>query len=238
MTKRLLDVLFALAAIILTLPIVGLACLLIWAGDGNWPLYRGVRVGRGNRDFKMIKMRTMVPDAEWLGGSSTAASDPRLTRLGAVLRRFKIDELPQFWNVLIGNMSVVGPRPNVRRGGVDRYTGEELKLLLVKPGITDLASIVFSDEAQILEGAGDPDARYDALIRPWKNRLGLLYVERRSIAADLNLILLTMVSLVSRRAALFGIHAMLERWDASPELRAICARSDPLPAGEPPGEPA
>lgn len=238
MTKRLFDLVFAFTATIITLPIVGLACVLICVGDGSWPLYRGLRVGRGNRDFKIMKLRTMVPGAERLGGSSTASSDSRLTQLGAMLRRFKIDELPQFWNVLIGNMSVVGPRPNVRHGGVDRYTSEELKLLSIRPGITDLASIVFSDEGEILKGPGDPDARYDALIRPWKNRLGLLYVERRCMAADLELIRLTFLSLVSRHVALRGIDAMLERWHAGPELRAVCARSEPLPAAEPPGEPA
>jgi lipopolysaccharide/colanic/teichoic acid biosynthesis glycosyltransferase len=152
-----------------------------------------------------------------------------------VLRRFKLDELPQFWNVLIGDMSVVGPRPNLK-AEVDCYTAEEMQLLSVRPGITDAASIVFADEGEILKGSADPDALYNAVIRPWKNRLALLYVQHRSIATDLQLIGLTMVTLLSRRAALGALDRLLIGWGAPAELRRICSRSDPLPAGEPPGE--
>jgi lipopolysaccharide/colanic/teichoic acid biosynthesis glycosyltransferase len=236
MAKRLFDIAFALAAIIVTAPVVLVACLLIWAQDGGWPMYGGYRVGCGGRDFRMLKLRTMVPGGERLGGSSTSTSDSRLTPLGGTLRRFKLDELPQFWNVLVGDMSVVGPRPNFRRGGVDRYTARERELLSIRPGITDLASIVFADEGQILHASPDPDATYDMIIRPWKNRLGLLYVDHSNIGVDLRLIGLTIVSLVSRQSALRGIGVMLERWSASPHLRQICGRSDPLPEGEPPGQ--
>lgn len=236
MGKRLLDLALAFAANVLTLPIIGICALLIWAQDGCSPFYSGVRVGRGGRDFRMVKLRTMVAGAERAGGLSTAASDTRLTPLGAMLRRWKIDELPQFWNVLKGDMSIVGPRPNFRSGGVDRYTREELKLLSVRPGITDVASIVFSDEGEILEGSADPDSLYDRVIRPWKNRLALLYVERRTTAVDLQLVGLTLVALISKHAALRGVDRILDSWRASPELRRICSRSGPLPAGEPPGE--
>lgn len=235
MAKRLFDIAFALGAMLVTLPIIAAACLLIWLQDGHAPLYRGIRVGRRGRDFRMIKLRTMVPGGERLGGGSTTTSDSRLTPLGAALRRFKLDELPQFWNVLKGDMSVVGPRPNLR-GEVDRYTAEEMKLLSVRPGITDAASIVFADEGEILNGSADPDALYDAVIRPWKNRIALLYVQHRSMGADLELILLTIVTLLSRRAGLHALDRMLERWGAPAKLRRICARSDPLPAGEPPGK--
>jgi lipopolysaccharide/colanic/teichoic acid biosynthesis glycosyltransferase len=238
MSKRAFDILFSLAALMLVAPILAVACLLVWAQDGHSPLYRGVRVGRGGRDFRMIKLRTMVADGERLGGTSTSALDRRLTPLGAALRRYKLDELPQFWNVLLGEMSVVGPRPNTRRGGVDRYTAEELRLLAVRPGITDLASIVFADEGEILSGARDPDALYDSVIRPWKNRLGLLYVERLNLGLDLQLIGLTVVALVSRRDALRGVGAILDRWGADPQLQRICARQAPLPAGAPPGHTA
>ena len=235
MAKRLFDIAFALAAMLLTLPIISAACLIIWLQDGHSPLYRGLRVGRGGRDFLMVKLRTMVPGGDRLGPGSTATSDSRLTPIGAALRRFKLDELPQFWNVLIGDMSVVGPRPNLRRA-VDRYTAEEMKLLSMRPGITDPASIVFADEGEILNGSSDPDALYDAVIRPWKNRLALLYVRHRSMTADLELIVLTIVTLLSRRAGLRALDRILERWSAPAELRRICARSGPLPAGEPPGE--
>lgn len=237
MAKRLFDIFFALAVTIVTLPLIAIACLLIWLQDGHSPLYRGLRVGRDGRDFRMIKLRTMVADGDRLGGSSTATSDSRLTALGKALRRYKLDELPQFWNVLTGDMSVVGPRPNVR-GGVDRYTREELELLAVRPGITDLASIVFSDEGEILEGSSDPDALYDAVIRPWKNRLALTYIFNRSLPLDLQLIWLTVVSLLSKVSARQGVARILKGLGADEELRRICSRMEPLPHGLPPGSPA
>jgi len=236
MGKRLFDLSFALIALLLTLPIIALFAFLIWAQDGHSPFYRGLRVGRGGRDFRMIKLRTMVAGGDRLGGSSTSAADWRVTRVGSALRRLKLDELPQFWNVLLADMSVVGPRPNLRRGGVDRYTAEEQRLLSIRPGITDMASIVFADEGEILKGSADPDAAYDRQIRPWKNRLALLYVDRHGFAADIVLIGLTIVALISRRWALRGVSVMLQRWDADPKLRRICSRVAPLPMGEPPGQ--
>lgn len=238
MAKRLFDIFFALAAILATSPIVAVASVLIWAQDRHPPLYAGVRVGRFNRDFRMFKLRTMVPDAHRIGGPSTAASDARLTPLGSALRRFKLDELPQFWNVLKGDMSLVGPRPNIREGGVDGYTVEERRLLSVRPGITDLASIVFADEGEILRDSPDPHALYDTVIRPWKSSLALLYIEHRSVDLDLGIILLTALSFVSRRAALHGVDMILESLNASPELRQTCARCEPLVGGEAPGQPA
>jgi lipopolysaccharide/colanic/teichoic acid biosynthesis glycosyltransferase len=238
MAKRAFDILFALSALLLVSPILAVACLLIWAQDGHFPLYGGLRVGRGGRDFRMIKLRTMVANGESLGGTSTALSDRRLTPLGLALRRFKLDELPQFWNVLVGDMSVVGPRPNMRAGGVDQYTAEEQRLITVRPGITDLASIVFADEGDILSGSEDPDALYDAVIRPWKNRLGLLYVDRQNMALDLRLIGLTALALISRRSALERVSAILAGWNADVDLQRICARRGPLPAGAPPGQAA
>ncbi len=236
MARRLFDMIFSFAALVATLPIIALACLLIFYEDGHAPLFLGLRVGRFGIDFRMIKLRTMIPDAERFGGSSTASSDARLTRLGGTIRRYKLDELPQFINVLFGQMSIVGPRPNLRRGGVERYTALERELLAVRPGITDLASIVFSDEGEILNGAADPDALYETIIRPWKNRLALLYVENRSFMLDLRVIGLTLVALLSRRVALRGVDAILREWNASSELRHVCARSGPLPVGRPPGQ--
>jgi lipopolysaccharide/colanic/teichoic acid biosynthesis glycosyltransferase len=236
MGKRLFDMIFSLAALVATLPIIAVACLLIFCEDGHAPLYLGVRVGRFDTDFRMIKLRTMIRHAESFGGSSTASSDARLTRLGCAIRRYKLDELPQFINVLLGDMSIVGPRPNLRGGGVDRYTALERELLDVRPGITDLASIVFSDEGEILNDAPDPDALYETIIRPWKNRLALLYVENRSFMLDLRLIGLTLLALVSKRAALRGVDAILGEWNASAELRHVCSRSGPLPVGLPPGQ--
>jgi lipopolysaccharide/colanic/teichoic acid biosynthesis glycosyltransferase len=233
MAKRGFDILFSLLALALAFPLLAAAMLAIWLHDRGAPLYRGLRVGRGGRDFAMAKLRTMAVDADQHGGTSTARTDRRITPVGDALRRCKLDELPQFWNVLIGEMSVVGPRPNTRRGGVDRYSLMEMRLLSARPGITDLASIVFADEADILDGAPDPDARNDAVIRPWKSRLGLLYIERRSFGADLAIIGLTALAIPARSLALRGVGAILARWDADTELRLICRRGAPLPHDAP-----
>jgi len=232
MSKRLMDMALSLAMLILASPVILAAMLAVFAHDRCSPIYWAPRVGRGGRDFRMAKLRTMAVDADRRGGSSTSRSDSRITAPGRALRRWKIDELPQLWNVLIGQMSLVGPRPNVRRGGVDRYTAEELGL---RPGVTDLASIVFFDEEDILEGAPDPDACYDRLIRPWKSRLGLLYLSRRSLGVDLRIIALTALAIVSKRAALQGVDRILAGWDAADDLRSVCRREGPLPWIEPPG---
>ena len=235
MIKRLIDISFSLVGLALGSPLVLVGLLMIVAHDGQAPIYRAPRVGRGGRDFRMAKLRTMSPDADRIGGSSTSRSDPRVTPPGRVLRRWKIDELPQLWNVLIGDMSLVGPRPNVRRGGVDSYTREELRLLQLAPGVTDLASIVFSDEGHILDGASDPDGLYDRIIRPWKSRLGLLYLEHRSLGIDLQILALTVLALIAKPAALRGVDRILGQWGADESLRRICRRRTPLPWGEPPG---
>lgn len=236
MGKRLFDILFALLALAVSLPVIAVAGFLIWASDGRRPFYAGYRAGRDRREFRMFKLRTMIVGAEQFGGSSTPVSDHRLIPLGRGLRRFKIDELPQFVNVLVGDMSIVGPRPNVFEDGVDRYTVEEWRLLSVKPGITDIASIVFSDEGEILKGSPDPDALYDSAIRPWKNRLGLIYVDNRSMLLDLRLIWLTGVAIFSRRRVLREIDRILDRLGADGQLKRVCRRNEPLPHGQPPGQ--
>lgn len=235
MAKRLSDIILSALALIGAAPVLAVALLLVWLHDGRSPLYRTLRVGLAGRDFRMLKLRTMIADAEAHGGTSTARSDARITPVGHVLRRWKLDELPQFWNVLRGDMSLVGPRPNVRRGGTDLYTAEESRLLTVRPGITDLASIVFSDEADILDGAADPDALYDQVIRPWKSRLGLLYVAHRTLATDLRILWLTALGLLARHAALRGVDSILAGWGAGDELRRTCSRSAPPPRARPPG---
>lgn len=234
MARRLIDLLLAALGLALVAPALLAAMLLVWAEDGGAPLYRGLRVGRGGRDFGMLKLRTMAVGAERAGGTSTARSDPRLTRLGRFLRRWKIDELPQLWNVLAGEMSLVGPRPNMRRGGVDRYTAAERRLLEVRPGLTDLASIVFADEGDILDGSDDPDDLYDRIIRPWKSRLALLYVANRSSRLDLEIVWLTMVAMLSRPAALAGVARIAARLGADSRLVGVCRRSTPLSPAAPP----
>ena len=228
LTKRLLDIALALLAITLLWPLIALLALAIWCQDGRSPFYLSPRVGRGNRDFAMIKLRTMVVGADRTGASSAAKSDARITPFGRFLRRWKLDELPQVVNVLAGHMSIVGPRPNVRLGGVNDYTREEMGLLAVRPGLTDLASIVFADEAEILEGTSDVQATYDLLIRPWKCRLGLLYIERRTLGADIALTGLTVVAIIARPLALSLLDRILLRWGADTSTRELCLRQEPL----------
>lgn len=182
--KRAMDAAAAIVGLVLGAPLW--LAVAIWVRiDSPGPvLYRGTRVGRHGRTFRMWKFRTMVAHADRTGVWSTAADDPRITRAGRVLRATKLDELPQLVNVLLGDMSLVGPRPQVP-ADVAKYTSEERQLLTVRPGITDRASILFRNEADILRGHADPDAAYDALIRPEKTRLGLEYVRRRSLRTDL-----------------------------------------------------
>ena len=238
MAARGFDIVASLVLLVLASPILVVAMLAIWLQDHHSPLHRGIRAGRGNRDFRMVKLRSMTIDAEARGGTSTARGDARITPLGHQLRRWKLDELPQLWNVLVGDMSLVGPRPNTRRGGVDLYTAAEMGLLAVRPGITDLASIAFADEGDILAGAADPDALYNAVIRPWKSRLGLLYIERRDLWLDIRILRLTAIAMVSRARALEGVAAILEQLGADAELTRICRRREPPPPGLPPGAPA
>ncbi len=184
MAKRSFDILFSAAALILVGPLLAILILLVLATSGRPAFYLGWRAGRYGRPFRIIKLRTMVPDAEKRGGAETAADDPRITRVGAFLREYKLDELPQFINVLIGHMSLVGPRPEVL-DEVERYGDQERALLSVRPGITDWASIKFRHEGEILRGASDPKLVYHEKIQPEKIRLGLKYVEERSMRVDL-----------------------------------------------------
>ena len=232
--KRVLDVTSAALALLLLAPLMVALALMIWLEDRGSPWFRGVRVGREGIPFRMLKFRSMRVDAWKTGVNSTSSNDARITVAGLKLRRWKLDELPQFWNVLLGDMSLVGPRPQVP-SDVELYTETERRMLLVRPGITDLASIVFADEGEILAGAADPDLLYNQVIRPWKSRLALLYVDRRSLGTDLRLLALTALALVSREKALAGVAAILDGWDADVLLRQMARRRVPLLAYPPPG---
>jgi lipopolysaccharide/colanic/teichoic acid biosynthesis glycosyltransferase len=195
MLKRLFDIALSLFGLALLLPVMAVLAVLIKLDSKGPVFYRGLRVGRGGKPFAMLKFRTMVVDAEKIGASSTAEDDPRITRMGRFLRRFKLDELPQLWNVLLGQMSFVGPRPQVQ-WAVDLYTREERALLDVRPGITDYASLRFRNEGEILKGSTDPDKDYLEKIAPEKIRLGLEYVRRHSVLTDVKIILATVGALL------------------------------------------
>jgi len=157
--------------------------------------YRGERVGFQGKTFRIFKFRTMVVDAEKLGASSTSDNDVRITRIGRFLRKYKLDELPQLINVFIGDMSLVGPRPEVKKF-TDLYTDEEKAILSVRPGITDWASIWNPDEGALLAGSLDPDRDYLEKIRPEKIRLQLKYVRERSFLTDIGIIILTLKTII------------------------------------------
>ena len=232
--KRAFDISAALMGLLALSPILAIVALAIWLEDRHSPFFLGKRVAKGGGFFSMVKFRSMIPNAWKSGVSSTSATDRRITRVGALVRRCKLDEFPQLWNVFCGDMSLVGPRPQVETDA-RMYTAEERRLLSVRPGITDLASIVFADEGEILSGSSDPDLLYNQVIRPWKSRLGLLYIEHSSVALDLRLISLTLLTAVSRERALAGIVEILESWSADPVLVGVASRSAPLPAWPPPG---
>ena len=231
--KRLLDVVVALTGLLVTAPLLLPILALIWLQDFHSPFYIAPRVGRNGRDFRMVKLRSMVMGADRSGVDSTSNKDPRITPIGKFVRAYKLDELGQLWNVLLGDMTLVGPRPNVRRA-VEQYTPMEQRLLLAKPGITDISSIVFSDEGEILRVSADPDRDYDQLIRPWKSRLGIFYVERHSPLLDLRLILLTAIAIVNRRIALDRMQSILRRMGADEALVRISGRQEELVPCSPP----
>lgn len=158
--------------------------------DGGPVIYKARRVGLNGKPFIMWKFRTMVVNADQLGGSSTPDDDARITDIGRFLRRTKLDEFPQLVNVLKGEMSFVGPRPQIQ-WAVDLYTLEERQVLSVRPGMTDSASVRFPSEGKILKGSKDPDGDYMKLIHPHKMRLSLEYVLNRSMLLDLKLIFQT-----------------------------------------------
>lgn len=193
--KRLFDTIAVLVGLIVTAPLFLFIAVAIKL-DSNGPvLYNGVRVGKDGKSFRMHKFRSMVQNADQIGGPSTAGDDPRLTRMGKFLKKFQLDELPQLFNVLKGEMSLVGPRPEVPYY-VDMMTEEEKRVILsVRPGMTDWASLWNFHEGEILQGSPDPEKTYQEKIRPEKIRLQMKYVKERSFATDLTIIFQTIAKI-------------------------------------------
>jgi lipopolysaccharide/colanic/teichoic acid biosynthesis glycosyltransferase len=233
--KRAFDIVASALGLLLLSPLLAVVAVAIYLQDYHSPFYVATRVGKGERPFRMVKFRSMIVRADASGVDSTAGDDPRITQLGTFIRRFKLDEIPQLWNVFFGEMSLVGPRPNVERE-TRLYTTEEKRLLSVSPGITDLASIVFADESDILRGSDDPDLRYNQVIRPWKSRLGLLYVDGpRSVRLDLRILSLTVMAAIDRSAALAGVRRVAQSLGADETLLGVIPRTSPLLSAAPPG---
>lgn len=188
--KRIADILFSLFGLLVLLPVFVVIAIVIAIDTKGGIFFFQIRVGKNNKDFKLFKFRTMRVDAESKGQLTIGGRDNRITKAGYFLRRYKLDELPQLLNVLLGDMSLVGPRPEVRKY-VDMYTTEQLQVLSVKPGITDYASIKYADESELLAKAENPEQFYIQTIMPDKLAINLEYIKNRSFGADIAILFKT-----------------------------------------------
>ena len=197
MIKRGFDFICSLIGILILSPVFVVIWIWIKLESEGPALFLQTRVGKNNKDFKLYKFRTMYVNAEAKGQLTVGMRDPRITGAGYVLRKHKLDELPQLFNVLEGTMSLVGPRPEVRKY-VDMYTSTQMQVLNVKPGITDLASIQFINENELLAKAEHPEEYYIKEIMPAKLKINLEYVHNRAFFKDLLLIFKTLSKIVSK----------------------------------------
>jgi lipopolysaccharide/colanic/teichoic acid biosynthesis glycosyltransferase len=194
--KRLFDIIFSFVGLIILLPFFIIIALFIAIDSRGGIFYKQIRVGKNGNDFKLLKFRSMKTDSDKGSLLTVGGRDSRITKIGYFIRKYKIDELPQLINVLLGDMSLVGPRPEVRRY-VDLYNAEQKKVLTVKPGITDYASIEFRNENEILGKADNPEQIYIDEIMPAKLKLNLKYIEEKSFTIDLKIILKTIGKVIS-----------------------------------------
>ncbi len=228
MIKRFLDIIFSLIGLLFFSPIIFLTIFCIWVYDFENPFYMPYRMGKNFKKFKMYKFRSMIVNADKNGVNSTSGNDNRITPIGKLIRKFKLDELSQFINVLKGDMSFVGPRPQIIDHVINDYTTLEKQLLNVRPGITDISSIVFSDEGEILKDSTDPDGDYNILIRPWKSKLGIIYVNNCNITLDIKLIIITIVAIFNKKQALKHINKILIKLNVSSDIIEVCKRQKQL----------
>lgn len=191
MAKRLFDLFWSLLGLVLLSPLLVLVAIAVRLEDGGPVFFRQVRIGQQGRPFRIWKFRTMVVDAERQGRSITVGEDPRITRIGRFLRNTKLDEIPQLLNVAVGEMSLVGPRPEVPRY-VELYSEAQRAILGLRPGITDLASIKYRHESELLAESADPDQTYIQLLLPDKIRINLAYASRAGLWSDFLVILATL----------------------------------------------
>jgi lipopolysaccharide/colanic/teichoic acid biosynthesis glycosyltransferase len=232
LSKRLFDLALAVPALAATVPLVAGLAVLVRATSPGSAFYVQTRIGRGQRPFRLFKLRSMRVDADRVGPHVTASGDPRITRLGALLRHTKLDELPQLWNVVRGDMSLVGPRPEAERY-VAQYRPEWLALLEVRPGITDLASLVFRDEEALLAGANDRERAYVEAVLPAKLELALEGVARSSWRFDLEILLRT-VAVVVRPGAALPPGAARAIGQAAAAIERLNRTAPPAPPTPPP----
>ncbi|MEX0315172.1 MAG: sugar transferase [Allomuricauda sp.] len=196
--KRVLDIIISFIGILVLTPIYIIIAILVKSDSKGPIIYKQSRVGLNNIDFNIFKFRTMYLDSDKKGLITIGDRDPRVTSVGYYLRKLKLDELPQLFNVLFGHMSLVGPRPEVRKY-VDYYSEQDLKVLNVRPGITDYASIEFRNENEMLKGAIDPDKKYIEEILPIKLSLNRKYIREKSFFTDIKILCLTIASILETK---------------------------------------
>jgi lipopolysaccharide/colanic/teichoic acid biosynthesis glycosyltransferase len=197
-SKRIFDILVSFIFLILLLPFFIIIAITVKAGSHGPVFYVQKRVGKDFKEFKMLKFRTMVTGAERKGLLTIGTNDARITQTGSFLRKYKLDELPQLINVLKGDMSIVGPRPEVKKY-VDQYNEEQKKVMSIQPGITDLVSIRFFNENEILSRYEDPETGYVKEVMPEKLRLNLEYMENRSFVSDITIIVRTIARIFGEK---------------------------------------
>ena len=195
MGKRLFDIFFSSIGILILSPLFIILCIWVALDSPGGFFYRQIRVGRFGKDFRLFKFRSMVTGSDKKGLLTVGGNDARITRVGAVLRKYKLDELPQLFNVWLGDMSLVGPRPEVRKY-VSLYSEEQLKVLNVRPGITDYASIKYFSENELLGQSSAPEKTYVEEIMPEKLRLNLIYIQDKSFLTDIKIILKTLLKII------------------------------------------
>jgi lipopolysaccharide/colanic/teichoic acid biosynthesis glycosyltransferase len=232
--NRWVEFLLALIILIVLSPVFIIITLLIFFTDFQSPFFISKRVGQYGNEFNMYKFRSMKNDAKLKHIVSTSDSDQRITWIGKVIRKFKLDEFSQIGNILLGDMRFVGPRPNVKVE-TDLYTIEEQQILTIKPGITDISSIVFADLNTILSQSKDVNLDYNQLVRPWKSRLAIIYVQNQSFYLDMKLILLTGYNIFFRKATLKLIQKIVSKFSSDQLLIQISGREITLFPYPPPG---
>ncbi|HZG01654.1 MAG TPA: sugar transferase [Chitinophagales bacterium] len=196
--KRLFDIVLTLTALVVLFPILLLIGMLVVLDSKGPMIYKQQRIGKNEKPFWLFKFRTMKHHSDKQGLLTIGERDPRITRLGYFLRKSKLDELPQLWNVLTGDMSIVGPRPEVKKY-VDMYDDRQRRVLDVRPGLTDPASLEYIDENKILESFDHPEEAYIKMIMPRKLELNLDYIERRNFFFDLFIMVRTLMRIVMPR---------------------------------------
>ncbi len=187
---RLFDIIFSLFGLLVLSPLLLILALCIIFSSKGPVLYRQIRIGKGGKEFTLLKFRSMYINSDRQGLLTVGGRDPRITPIGYFVRKYKLDELPQLWNVLIGEMSIVGPRPEVKKY-VDLYTPEQRQILNARPGITDMASIIFKNENEILDKQTNPEQYYIENIIPEKIQLNHIFIKRPTLLSYFKIILLT-----------------------------------------------